>query len=67
MGRTSHVFALDRLYSLEEFESLDLPSDGSKYELIEGALHVSPPAGDEHGRIGSRIAKRINYSIQKIN
>ncbi len=60
MGRTSQAFALDRLYSLVEFENLNLPSDGSKYELIEGALHVSPPAGDEHGRIGSRITKRIN-------
>ncbi len=62
MGRTAPAFALegDRLYSLDEFESLDLPaSDGNKYELIEGALNVSPPAGDEHGRIGTRIVRHI--------
>ena len=60
MGRTAQAFTLDRLYSLDEFEKLDLPDDGSKYELIEGALHVTPPAGYEHGKIGSRIVKRIN-------
>src|SRR4051794_26525901 len=62
MGRTAQAFPLEsnRLYSLEEFESLDLPaSDGNKYELLEGALHVSPPAGDEHGRIGTTIVWQV--------
>jgi Uma2 family endonuclease len=59
MVQTAQAYALDRLYSLDEFEELDLPADGSKYELIEGELHVSPPAGDEHGRIGTRIVRRI--------
>jgi Uma2 family endonuclease len=59
MGQTAQAYALDRLYSLDEFEELDLPADGSKYELIEGELHVSPPAGDEHGRIGTRIVRQI--------
>src|SRR4051812_48042826 len=40
-----------RLYTLDEFEELDLPDDGNKYELIDGAIVVSPPAGDEHSRI----------------
>jgi Uma2 family endonuclease len=63
MGRTAaQAFPLesDRLYSLEEFEELDLPaSDGNKYELIDGVLKVSPPAGYGHGMIGSRIVRRI--------
>ncbi len=49
-----------RLYTLEEFEELDLPHNGNKYELIDGALKVTPPAGFEHGKIGAKIVKRIN-------
>jgi Uma2 family endonuclease len=59
MGQTAQAYASDRLYSLDEFEELDLPADGSKYELIEGELHLSPPAGDEHGRIGTEIIWQI--------
>jgi Uma2 family endonuclease len=59
MGQIAQAYALDRLYSLDEFEELDLPADGSKYELIEGELSVSPPAGDEHGRIGTEIIWQI--------
>jgi Uma2 family endonuclease len=49
----------NRLYSLEEFEELDLPHNGNKYELIDGVLKVAPPAGDDHGRIGSSIVFSI--------
>ena len=49
-----------RLFSLKEFEELDLPNDGNKYELIDGVLHVTPPAGFQHGKIGAKIVKRIN-------
>jgi Uma2 family endonuclease len=48
-----------RLYSLKEFEELDLPADGKKYELIDGELRVAPPAGDNHGRIGVQIILAI--------
>lgn len=48
-----------RLYSLKEFEELVLPSDGNKYELIDGELRVTPPAGDNHGRIGVQIILAI--------
>src|SRR4051794_37784917 len=62
MGRTAQAFPLEsnRLYSHDEFESLDLPSDGNKYELIDGAIVVTPPAGFQHGKIGAKIVKRIN-------
>jgi Uma2 family endonuclease len=49
----------NRLYTLDEFEELDLPDDGNKYELIEGAIVVSPPAGDEHGRIISDLSYEL--------
>lgn len=48
-----------RLYTLDEFEELDLPHDGKKYELIDGVLHVAPPPGDDHGRISNEIVVRI--------
>lgn len=60
MAQPSATLESQRLYSLEEFERLDLPaSNGNKYELIDGELKVSPPAGYEHGRIGSKIARSI--------
>ncbi len=61
MGRTAQAYALDdRLYSLAEFESLDLPDNGNKYELIEGVIIVTPPPGFQHAKIGARIIRRIN-------
>ncbi len=62
MGRTAYAYPLEskRLYSFKEFEDLDLPDDGNKYELIDGELIVTPPAGYEHGSIGSNIVLHIN-------
>lgn len=49
-----------RLYTLEEFENLDLPDDENIYELIDGELVMTPPPGDEHGSIADIIAKHIH-------
>src|SRR5437763_1635887 len=49
-----------RLYTLEEFDNLDLPKDGNRYELIDGELVVTPPPGYEHGKIANIIAKWIH-------
>ena len=49
-----------RLYSLQEFEELDLPHNVNKYELIDGLLVVTPPPGFQHAKIGAKIIKRIN-------
>jgi Uma2 family endonuclease len=54
----------NRLYTLDEFEGLELPSDGCKYELIDGAIVVSPPAGDEHGRIINDLSYELNVYIR---
>lgn len=48
-----------RLYSLQEFEELDLPNNGNKYELIDGVLTVTPPPGFQHAKIGARIVRHI--------
>ncbi|WBB79599.1 hypothetical protein O7606_26225 [Micromonospora sp. WMMD882] len=33
-----------------ERDLLDLPADGNRYEIIDGSLHVTPPAGS--GTVG---------------
>jgi Uma2 family endonuclease len=48
-----------RLYSLDEFEKLDLPNNGKKYELIDGVLKVTPPPGFQHAKISTKIIKKI--------
>ena len=35
-------------------ELLRLPDDGKRYELIEGTLNETPPAGTEHGLIAMK-------------
>ena len=43
-----------------------LPSDGNRYELIEGVLHVMTPAGFDHGdvamRIGASLFQHVNQN-----
>jgi hypothetical protein len=40
----------DRFESVEEFERLrERIQDGTRAELIEGVVHMTPPASDEHG------------------
>ncbi len=53
-----------RLYTLDEFENLDLPADGSRYELIDGEIVVSPPPGDEHGRIINDLSYELNVFVR---
>jgi Uma2 family endonuclease len=50
--------SFERTYTIAEFEAL--PDDGNYYELIDGKLVMSPPAGDEHGRIGDKLVKVIH-------
>lgn len=47
------------IYSLEEFEKLELPNDDNKYELIDGVLKVAPPPGYQHGKIAANIVWQI--------
>ncbi len=53
-----------RLYTLDEFENLDLPADGSRYELIDIEIVVSPPPGDEHGRIINDLSYELNVFVR---
>lgn len=40
-------------------ELLQLPDDGSRYELVEGELRKMSPAGSKHGAITHRISVRL--------
>ncbi len=48
-----------RLYSLEEFERFELPNDDNNYELIDGIIKMTPPAGFQHAKIEARIVRHI--------
>jgi Uma2 family endonuclease len=49
-----------RLYTVEEFFALAATFDDfHKYQLIDGEIITSPPAGGEHGRVAGRIIKAI--------
>ncbi|TDC36917.1 Uma2 family endonuclease [Micromonospora sp. 15K316] len=39
----------------------DLPADGNRYEIIDGSLHVTPPAGPDHHELADdlRMALRL--------
>jgi len=43
-----------------EEDLVGLPDDGQRYELLEGALLVNPPAGGRHQRISLRLAGRLD-------
>ena len=38
-----------------EQDLFDLPEDGNRYEIIDGSLHVTPPAGYGHQELADEI------------
>lgn len=42
-----------------------LPADGNCYELIEGALHMMSPAGNEHGNVAMAIGASLFNHVKK--
>lgn len=44
-------------WSIEDL--LALPSDGMRYELVDGSLLVSPHAGIPHGRVVQRLRRQL--------
>jgi Uma2 family endonuclease len=56
---TQVLIDLNRIYTSQEFAQL--PDDGKAYELINGKLIMTPPPGDDHGRIGTKLLKAILF------
>ena len=54
-----------RQFTAEEL--LRMPDDGSRYELVEGELSKTAPAGDVHGYLALRIASRLERHVDANN
>lgn len=44
-----------------------MPSDGNRYELVEGVLSMMSPAGGRHGRIAGRVFKLLAIHVDDNN
>ncbi|HWH30599.1 MAG TPA: Uma2 family endonuclease [Mycobacteriales bacterium] len=40
-------------------ELADLPEDGRRYEVVDGALHVTPPPGHLHQAVGADLLAQL--------
>ena len=47
-----------------EADLMAMPSDGHKYELVDGEIRRMSPAGRPHGRSGIRLAIRLGGFIE---
>ena len=55
----NNVSTADQLFAL--------PADGNRYELIEGALRMMSPAGNEHGNVAMTIGASLYNHVKKNN
>lgn len=46
-------------------ELFALPSDGNRYELVEGVLRMMSPAGNEHGIVATAIGASLYNHVKK--
>jgi Uma2 family endonuclease len=45
-----------------EDDLLDLPDDGHRYEIIDGSLHVAPPADDDHHEMADELRAALRVA-----
>jgi Uma2 family endonuclease len=57
------MVAVPRTGPWTEADLVELPENGRRYELLEGALIVHPPASGRHQRISLLLAKLIDGSL----
>lgn len=50
---------INPLHDWTEADLLELPDDGSSYEIIDGRLFVVPPAGEIHNARGLRLGAQL--------
>lgn len=46
-------------------ELLRLPDDGFRYELVDGKLRKTTPAGGQHGRIAMRVGRLLANHVEE--
>ncbi|MEV4715296.1 Uma2 family endonuclease [Micromonospora sp. NPDC049374] len=51
--------------SWREQDLSELPEDGSRYEIIDGSLHVTPPAGPYHHELADDIRMAMRQAAPK--
>lgn len=44
---------------------LQMPDDGSRYELVQGELRRMNPAGNVHGRIAALVTRRLAQYVEE--
>lgn len=49
--------------TFEEFEAM--PNDGKRYELVDGELREMPPAGLQHGDVGSGLNAELRFHVRQ--
>ncbi|MEV4493950.1 Uma2 family endonuclease [Micromonospora coxensis] len=47
----------------QEQDLAGLPEDGNRYEIIDGSLHVTPPAGPEHHELADDIRMTLRQAV----
>jgi Uma2 family endonuclease len=52
-----------KLMTFEEFEAM--PDDGKRYELVDGELREMPPAGMEHGDVGTSLNAPLWFHVRE--
>ncbi len=52
-----------KTYTLEEYTRL--PDDGKSYELVKGALVEMGQPGNRHGRVGTKLLRRLGDYVEK--
>jgi Uma2 family endonuclease len=57
MANTTDYLTADQLAAL--------PDDGSRFELVDGELHMMSPAGGRHGRIAGKLFLRIGNHVER--
>jgi Uma2 family endonuclease len=66
-GGTGVSTGTQKLITAEEFARMPDPEDGSRQELVEGAIETMPPPSSSHGRCCMRIGSRLENFIEANN
>jgi Uma2 family endonuclease len=57
------VMVTTKLMTFEEFEMM--PDDGKRYELVDGERREMPPAGMEHGDVGTSLNAPLWFHVRE--